>query len=104
MTNVFAEINATYKAQVMEDTWGHLAPIKNKSYSGRIVYTIGCYGNTPVPIFCEFNGLNDSPWFFSAIQDFMFNQKTESGIVYEFIGTFKNYEFKGTIKPILSIQ
>jgi hypothetical protein len=100
MSDVFAGIEAVYKAKVMGDTWGHLAPKKNTTYRGRIVCAVGCFGNdhlNPTPLICEFNNLESSPWFFNAMGDFIGSQKFESGCVYEFKGTFRNYVFKGTI-------
>lgn len=103
ISDVFAPVEALYKAKVMEDTWGHLAPKKNKTYRGRIVYAIGCFGNgplNPTPLVCEFKNLESSPWFFSVMNDFIGSQKSESGCVYEFKGAFRNYEFRGTITLI----
>jgi hypothetical protein len=103
LADAFAETEAKYKAKVIEDTWGHLAPIKNRIYKGRIVYTAGCFGHdhlNPTALFCTFKGLVSSPWFYNAIQEFMSSQRPEEGIVYEFIGTFRNYEFNGKIKKV----
>jgi len=68
----FAPAEAVYKAQVMENTWGHLAPKKDVTYRGRIVYAVGCFGNDPLnptPLVCEFKNLDSSPWFFNAMND-----------------------------------
>jgi len=103
--DAFCEVDARYKAAVMADTWGHLAPKKNKTYKGRIVYAVGCFGNdslNPTALFCEFSGLDSSPWFFEAMADFISKQENEEGCVYEFVGTFRNYEFKGRIKTLLN--
>lgn len=105
MQEVFAPIEAKYKARVMEATWGHLAPKKNKTYKGRIVYAIGIFGDdglNPTALFCEFEGLDDSPWFYDALTNFMSKQKGEGGRVYEFVGWFRNYSFKGAIRLLLN--
>jgi len=101
--NIFASVEAKYKNEIMAYTWGHLAPKKNKKYKGRIVYAIGCFG-TPNPeiIFCEFNDLDSSPWFYDALHNFIYKQDYEAGCIYEFLGFFKNYNFVGTLNVILN--
>jgi hypothetical protein len=47
MEDLFYKIDAHYKEQVFQDTFGHLAPSKNKKYTGRFIYAVGCYGNDP---------------------------------------------------------
>lgn len=91
-----APTDIIYKAEVLAATWGHLAPHKDKQYHGRILYAVGCYDSTPTPIACEFPGLPDSPWFFNAMTDFLMSRDDEPG-VYEFTGSFYNYEFQGLI-------
>lgn len=102
--DAFIPAEIQYRNAVLADTWGHLAPKKNKTYPGRIVYAVGCFGDDPLnptAIVCEFDGLDSSPWFFEAMTDFIGAQEGEPGFVYEFTGTFRNYEFKGHIKPLL---
>jgi hypothetical protein len=36
------------KERVMQATWGHLAPKKNQTYHGRIVYAVGCFSGDRV--------------------------------------------------------
>lgn len=101
--DAFAPAEAEYRAQVMAHTWGHLAPKQNKTYQGRIVFAIGCFGDDPLnptAIACDFVDLDASPWFFDAVQDFMQDCKTEAGCVYRFDGTFRNYTFKGTVRKV----
>lgn len=103
IAEAFALAEARYKAAVMEETWGHLAPKKNKTYKGFIVFAVGCYGNdplNPVILLCEFKDLDASPWFFDAMSDFLANHKEEIGNVYRFDGSFRNYLFKGKIKGV----
>lgn len=100
MADAFAPAEARYKAEIMADTWGHLAPKKNKAYHGHIVFAIGCFGSdhlNPTPLACEFDDLDSSPWFFDAMMDFLRDIETKEGCVYRFDGTFRNYEFKGQI-------
>lgn len=93
---------AAHKERVMQATWGHLAPKRNKTYQGRIVWAVGCYGKDHTPLVCEFDDLDDSPWFYDAMTEFLWAQECESGCVYEFIGTFRNFNFKGKVRTIFN--
>lgn len=105
---------AEQKRRVMAETWGHLAPKKNKAYRGRFVYAVGVFGSddlNPMPIFCEFSDLESSPWFYDALGDFIEilrgSELDEEGIkhgkpgcVYEWTGTFRNYSWCGKIRQV----
>jgi hypothetical protein len=97
MSAALAPVELAYKQEVLKDTWGHLAPKRNKTHRGFIVFTITTYGNMEM-IDNGFDGLPDSPWLFDAMQEFAFSdwENLEHGTVYRFDGTFRNYEFKGT--------
>lgn len=99
----FVQIEGVTKEIVMGQTWGHLAPKKNKKYYGSILFVLGNYGDNVI-VDTEFKSLPDSPWLFDAIQNFIFEQKFEQklerGGVYKFVGTFRNYVFNGTIRKI----
>jgi len=99
MEDTFAPIEAHYKAKQMEATWGHLAPKEDKSYSGFIVFSIACDG-----LYClidyDFKKLDGSPWLYDALQEFVGDNAKEHGKVYRFDGTFRNFEFDGTVKEI----
>ena len=99
----FAPAEARDKERVMQNTWGHLAPEKNKAYDGHFVYAVGCFGAddlNPTVIAFEFGDLDSSPWLHEALCDFVRSQKSKSGDVCRFDGKFKNYKFIGTIKTI----
>ncbi len=119
MADAFAPIEAMYKAEVMADTWGHLAPKKNVLYRGRIVYAIGVFGSdrlNPATLYCElssrkYGSLSSSPWFYDALQEFLAELSWkpgeeypkrkghgEEGCVYEWVGTFRNYQWQGTVR------
>lgn len=105
MAAAFEKCEEKYRQEVLADTWGHLAPKRNKAYRGRIVFATGCFGDdplNPVALFCEFADLDSSPWFFDAMSEFLSEQDTEPGMVYEFTGTFRNYAFKGKTKTLLN--
>lgn len=108
LAHAFAPIDAAYRAEVLADTWGHLAPSKNRVYKGYILFAVGCFGNDPLnPTVLEYElnnrtlgSLDSSPWFFSALQDFLSDLETETGKVYRFDGTFRNYEFDGKVRQL----
>lgn len=102
MYEAFAPVEAAYRARVYEATWGHLAPKKHKAYRGHIIFALGCFGNDPLNptvLTCEI-GLDSSPWFFEAVTDFVASTGGEEGGVYRWDGTFRNYEFKGSVRRL----
>lgn len=104
IAEAFAPWEAEYKVRVMADTWGHLAPKRNKTYTGHVIFAVGCFGSdhlNPTALECEFKDLDSSPWFFDALCDFMGDIETETGGVYRFDGTFRNYQFKGTVQRLI---
>lgn len=106
IADAMAPWEAHYKEKVMQATWGHLAPKKNKTYKGRVVFAVGCFGSddhNPMPISSEFEELSSSPWFYDALMEFLRDipkDQRESGNVYEWVGTFRNYAMDGTIKCV----
>lgn len=114
MAKAFAPIEARYHAQIMAETWGHLAPEENKTYRGHVVFSIGCFGSdylNPTILTCEFKAkdrqLDDSPWFYDALADFLQDgqgiakQRYPIGSVWRFDGSFKNYKFNGSMRRLL---
>jgi hypothetical protein len=103
LEDAFKPIEAYYQHQALAEAWGHLAPKRNKIYRGRIVYVVGCFGNdhlNPTVMACELGDLESSPWFYDALIEFLQQQQTEVGYVYEFVGTFRNYVFQGKIRAV----
>jgi len=106
MAEIFAVSDRAYKARVMASTWGHLAPEQQKVYKGTILFTCGDYGDI-TPIKCEFKDLEDSPWFFDDMSDFIYEKsKDRQGKVLKFIGTYKKQKngkgrFSGKILTII---
>lgn len=111
-TDAFIPIETHYKAEIDAATWGHLAPKKNISYKGVIRFAVGIYGSddlNPTVIQAELKGkkdeLSSSPWFYNALNDMLSElaceDKVEAGKVYEWVGTFRNYEFIGTIREMI---
>ena len=99
----FAPVEAENRRIVAVNTWGHLAPRRDKTYRGHITFAVGCFGDDPLnptALSCEFQGLDSSPWFFDAMAEFFSNLKLEPGGVYRFQGTFRNYCFRGVTHRI----
>lgn len=104
MRHVFAEADNANKNRVLRETWGHLAPKKNKKYRGHITFACTEYGRQHVLINASFD-VPDSPWFYDAmytfISDQLWDSKLERGVVYYFEGVFCNYTFTGPITRVL---
>lgn len=101
MEAAFAPAEMEHKNKVLKDTWGHLAPNRNKIYRGHIVFTITTYGDMVI-IDKSFVDLPDSPWFFDAMNEFVFEdwRSLPEGAVLRWEGTFKNYRFEGLTTTI----
>lgn len=101
-------IDHDVRERVMQETWGHLAPKKNKTYKGRIVWACGVFDSgdlNPTAIYFNLKELNSSPWSYLAINEFMQNQPKQfrkEGCIYEWTGTFRNYVFEGKVKQIFN--
>lgn len=86
---------------VQYDTWGHLAMVKNKKHKGTILFGISEYNSVGACLVqTNFdNGLEDSPWLFYSLQEFIGEQKLDSGF-YKWSGHIKNYKFTGEITKV----
>jgi hypothetical protein len=111
MADVWAPVDAHYRQQVLKETWGHLAPKKNRKYKGFIVFAIGCFGSdhlNPTVLSCELKDLESSPWFYEALCEWLSDQQEcddeksafKIGNVYRFDGFFRNYEFVGEFRQL----
>jgi len=108
MAEIFAPVEARYRAAVLAETWGHLAPKMNVKYHGHVLWALGCCGNdelNPTVLGWELTSrkgleLESSPWFFDYLIEFLQKQGREPGTVWRFDGWFRNYEFVGTIRQV----
>ena len=108
LADAFAPAEAAYRAEILKETWGHLAAVKNKKYHGSLTFASGIFGSddlNPTAISCEFKTskgemLESSPWFYDAMMEFMQSLECEAGGVYRFEGYFRNYEFHGTVRKM----
>ena len=79
--------------QVMQDTWGHLAPKINKTYKGTMIYAHSVYGDI-VLLYSNFKNLDDSPWLFEAMQDYL-SEHCENEGVYQWEGRLTVHDCAG---------
>lgn len=115
MEAAFAPAEAKYKQEVLADTWGHLAPLRNKTYRGHVVFAVGCFGSddlNPTIIECELESrdgvsLDSSPWFYDSVTDFVGefvgiddSGEAKTGGVYRWEGTFRNYKWTGKLRRL----
>jgi hypothetical protein len=118
LKDVAPSIDHMNYVSVCKETWGHLAPRKNTTYSGVIRFAVGVFGSddlNPTPIECELRSgkheLHSSPWFYDALTELLsdwacagrygndpLSVPVEAGGVYEWRGTFRNYEFSGELR------
>lgn len=95
------------KDKVLSQTFGHLYPKDNRPHVGHLVFTIGGYGDI-TPIDASFKDIDDSPWFYDDMQDYISKSKFKRGNIYVFVGTYRKLKnqrgiFTGktkTIKPM----
>jgi hypothetical protein len=106
LEEAFAPIEQVNRAIVINNTWGHLAPIPQQKYNGSILFCYGEYGDV-TPIKTDFKNLPNSPWFFEDMNEFISDKCNELsyGNVYKFIGTYikfknGNYRFSGKINQL----
>jgi len=104
--------NASVKAAVMENTWGHLAPKPQTTYKGYILFVYTAWRQIE-PLDMVFENLDSSPWFFSDMNEFIGNHidsllnngRDDNHGVYLFKGTYRrfkngNHKFSGEISKI----
>ena len=87
---------AAERERVYAETWGHLAPAKGRTYPATIVFCKTTYGDYSLIQ----DNLPNSPWMYSALQDFIADNAGDDGEILKFVGTFRNYKFTGKITKI----
>ena len=100
VVDVFAERK---KREIMQDTWGHLAPKKGNSYKGYMIWAYGGWGDI-ILLDAAFEKLSDSPWLFNSMQEYIGEHFDSEGL-YKWEGYFKKldkecYRFVGKIKKL----
>jgi hypothetical protein len=78
-------------AKVMTETWGHLRAQDGRQYTGVIVFAHSAYGGESMPISVEIPDLDDSPWFYQALCEFVEDHYGEdtAGKVFRWTGTYE---------------
>jgi len=70
LAELAAEVHEQQKWQQFEETWGHLYP-KPGDHPGTAVVAHSDYGDQGViVVHAQFEGVEDSPWFYEAMTDF----------------------------------
>lgn len=107
-TKAFQPYYASVRDEIERQTFGHLAPCKNVSYKGWVLFAKSAFdsGNCTVIDF-NFGELESSPWLFEFIEEYALNmamddEKYEEGAVYKITGTFRNYRLFGQPKKIIT--
>lgn len=102
--DVWESVEEKYKSSVLAQTFGHLAPNKNATYTGSITFSVGMFGDEVSILKCSFihkdgSKIYPSPWFYDSLHDelchIVDDTPLKSGDVYRWDGTFRNYKFKG---------
>lgn len=83
------------RQEVMEDTWGHLAPNPRRTYTGTITFAHACFGAGMVVIDYDFGDLPGSPWLMEDILDFAFTLEAEEYRIYVWQGTYRASKTSG---------
>jgi len=98
--------NDNFHAAVFNDTWGHMAPVKNTSYKGTVRFTMtdhSHYGCQPIILQYDFPNLC-GPYIHDKLFEDVCDWETDKllkGAVYEIHLTFRNYRlFLGKITMV----
>jgi hypothetical protein len=102
----FAPIDAHNREVINQQTWGHLAPLKNTSYKGIVLFTKSAYRSGTIDLLdTKFNDLEDSPWLYDFLHEHLYTlPDIEYGAVYQLNCTFRNYRIYGKPKLIYKIN
>lgn len=105
LAQIHAEIDAQNRAIVYEETWGHLRAEVGRKYPGSLVFVQCVYSGSFAILRREFE-IEDSPWFFEAMQDYLFGlEPVNAGTVYRFDGWYREcrngaHQFVGKVREI----
>lgn len=95
MAAAMAPAEARYSEEVVRSTFGHRAPKKNTTYRGTVVVAWGEYDSGDInPTVVQDNmGVDDSPWWYDALHDYLGQERGTPGTVKELSLTWRNYRF-----------
>ncbi len=94
LASVENSIKAMNRAQQEIETFGHLAPKLQTLFKIDILFTYTAYGRTEI-IDCVYeDGLEDSPWLFSDMNEFTGDWcfKNDEVGVFKFNGKYKKFK------------
>ena len=102
---LFDEHGAQHKVKIMADTWGHLAPMPNRKYPARMIFSQSKTGDLVVTR-STIGDLPGSPWLHKDMQDFVYKYAKEPGEVFKFVGTYIKHpngkcQFKSKVTNII---
>ncbi len=97
MITAFEPIDIEYRRQVMGETWGHLAPKRNKKYKVKFWFARSVYNRQGTVIIKSESELPSSPWEYDAIHEMLGEFNLNDGSLYIWEGTFKNYKWTGEL-------
>jgi len=83
--------NANYN-RVMQNTFGHLAPVRRRAIPGWITFVTSPYSGCTV-VDLSFDGTPDSPWLAEAVMDYVGNLVTR----YDVDNRAGFYRWEGTV-------
>lgn len=100
---IFAPIDPANRQAALANTWGHLAPEKNKTYKGEVLFCQSAYNGGSLTLIDTKFDLESSPWFYDSINEYINSfQNLSDGVVYKINATFRNYKWWG--KPVKAIS
>ena len=105
---------AEYIEDVMQDTWGHMAPKVREIYTGHVLFSRGIYAGDYLVNDYDFRladgtELDGGPWFFTDVHDQVLGwiaQKGDlNGGIWRFEGTFERLKngksrWRGKVIPM----
>lgn len=97
---VYAPVEQYNYNVVIQNTWGHLAPNKNTTYRGEILFCKSAYrSGSIILIDTKCDELDDSPWIYEAYHEYLnsIDNGLEYGTVYKLSFTMRNFRFWGKI-------
>lgn len=111
LADAFVETDAKHKAQVMDDTWGHMEAQPGTTHNGRIMFTVTEWNET-IAISANFSTMPGSgPLFYHSLNDYISNiadrLSLEEGGVYLFRGRYVRYKngndkFSGVVSKVIT--
>jgi hypothetical protein len=103
LAEAFDQYDAAKKAQVMEDTWGHMRDTPDIRHHGTVIFAESEYRERVV-LCSDFGDAGFGPWFWEHAHEWLSEQDMKPGRIYTFRGWYlissdglDEYEFSGKI-------